>query len=98
MSSRTKNRLSAARQIDPSGQIKADLKARAAFKEERQLPGRGSEMVRQSAPKPVLKPSPRLAAPADQDAFQKRWDAERKAAFKATRRAGLAREHQKHSR
>lgn len=98
MSSRTKNRMSAARHIDPAGQIKADLKAREAFKQERQQPGRGSEMVRQSAPKPVLKPSPRMAAPADHDAFQKRWDAERRAAFKATRRSDLAREHRKQTR
>jgi hypothetical protein len=48
---------------------------------------RGSGMVKQDRPKPAPRPSPRLARGADAAVFQERWQAEKAAADRGTRKA-----------
>ena len=50
---------------------------------------RGSDMVRQDAPRPAPRPKPSLARTPEGQVFAERWQAERAAASKAERKAAF---------
>jgi len=75
-----------ARQLRDAG--KTESERRAAFKAQRREPN-GSQMIRAQQPRPVLKPSPRLAHGADRAAHFERLTADRREAERGARIARL---------
>lgn len=75
-----------ARQLRDAG--KTESERRAAFKAKRRDQG-GSAMIREQQPRPVLKPSPKLAHGADRAAHYDRLTADRREADRQTKIAKL---------